>query len=220
MGIIAQSFRSADDKPLVIDNKSKKAKNIFEDLQKLDDEDLVREMEKIATKRKRESAASTSAGGGAKKRTKKTLSPIKKRAMCSTSLYSPETSNTTNDGFDDDWSDCDEKELSKSINLFNQSICMEPTSNSDSNNDETKNSPEPTHSKSEKKDDSVLHGTSLLADLNDDDNTQWDEDDAELLHGVSLIETSFSSAKPDRSVLQEISNLSWTDQSESGSHSP
>lgn len=191
MSGIATSFRSADDKPLHINKK--KSKDIFEDLKKLSEDDLVKEIEKLAKKGKRKAESVD-----VRKKTKRTLSPIR-NPMCSTSLYSPETSNTTNDAYEDEWSDCDEKELSKSINLFNQSVCNESVLGD---------------KQSTEKEDSALHGTSYLTDINDD-NTQWEGDDDELLLGVSLIETSFSSAKPDRSVLQEISNLSWTDQSES-----
>lgn len=182
MSCIAQSFKTADDKPLTI----KKAKaNIFDDLQKLDDEELARDLVAIKRKKMNESEG--------RKKTR-VMSPVKK---ASTSLYSPGTSNTTNDGYNDDWSDCDENELSKSINIFNQSIATDVSNTKDGH-----------------------ENNSDLAYNNKDGETDWSDDDEELLQSVSLLqqETSFSSAMLDRSVLHEISNLSWTDQSESNSH--
>lgn len=143
-----------------------------------------------------------------------TLKLERAKKMKNCSLLSIESSKSPTSTFDDpeeeEWSDC-EAELSKDV-----SIMLEQTTNQTRPADKNLETVRDRTKQQEAGELSPFASdiSNNVAAQNDDEDVQWSDCDEEISRNISLLEQSFNSStsRHDRSALQEISNLSRTDQ--------
>lgn len=148
-----------------------------------------------------------------KKRKKfKASEPLKlerAKKLKNNSIVSIESAKSPISNYDDqeeEWSDCDELEMSRNISIIESKITKKLPVDSSREGASDMVTPQ---------DSDIASNFSHDSDNQDnDDEVQWSDCDDEITRNLSLIEQNISSttSKLDRSALQEISNLSREDQ--------